>query len=260
MPTTAGGSSTVPRLDIRRTLFRAASCLISNWRALIRIATVPVLLALVLEACLRQLSRFILARPESESAATVSLVISIVALPAVWAYFAVAWHRFILLDVSTVERGWHSRHTRFLLAAFGIGLVGAMVAVPVLLLTGAWASDSVLFPWRYALCVLPGCYFTSRLSLALPAIATDRGDRFNAWRTSRANGWRLVVVWYLPSFLVGSLVASVTGPQPSWPLWTMRTVVLAVVAIFALTVISLAFGQLSGAPGPPSTAADGDSP
>ena len=92
---------------------------------------------------------------------------------------------------------------------------------------------------------LPALYLVARLSLVFPATAIDRPASLRwAWRTSRGNGWRLVVVVTVLPWLVSHLVGLLYRDEA-----TAAEVVLLTVtgtALFALEIaaLSVAYREL----------------
>lgn len=155
----------------------------------------------------------------------------------------VAWHRVVLLGTGgrrgPLEIRLGTRELRYLLVWLLISLLflvmfaiafflmvaagfAALVAVQaVLTMTGTTESVDLgqleQFVWLQYAAVLPAfllaSYFTTRLSLVLPAMATDKERSLvGSWSMSAGNGWRLVVaslIVILPAELLSLGIARV---------------------------------------------------
>jgi hypothetical protein len=118
--------------------------------------------------------------------------------------FAVTCHRLVLLDPRTIAARmrprWSWRETRFLAWMIVVGLVfaGALVVlatpiVNILLWTGLGGDTRI--EWSVYAGQVLALYIISRLFLVFPATAIDRPVNLkSAWRLSKRNGWRLVIV------------------------------------------------------------------
>ena len=93
---------------------------------------------------------------------------------------------------------------------------------------------------------IPALYLIARLSLVFPATAIDRPASLKwAWRTSRGNGWRLVVVITVLPWLLSHLVGLLYRDEAT----AAEIVVLTVLgtALFALEIaaLSIAYRELT---------------
>lgn len=112
---------------------------------------------------------------------------------------AVSAHRLVLLGEGALPAKWgvywSGRELGFLGRAIALGL---LVTIPIIIASAAVAYWARGVPWnheiKWAMTVL-FAYPTARLSLVLPAQATDEPLTFaESWRASSGNGWRLAVV------------------------------------------------------------------
>jgi len=120
-------------------------------------------------------------------------------------------------------------------------------------------------------------FMVMRLQLALPAAAMGDQDRLNlAWRATRSNVLRLLLVWILTSLPILVLVAAVTGPavyaavmesvqsggraqtseQFGWLLTILTSLITPVQVAVITTMLSLCYDVLVRGGGP-RTRADG---
>lgn len=168
--------------------------------------------------------------------------------------FAVTCHRLVLLPSQRV-RGiqsprWSARESRFLFWVVTLWILYVAVWWLGLLVAGnVWPRDGNLQGWFGVVefvASLPALYVVARLSLVFPATAIDRyADLKWAWRTSRGNGWRLVVVITVMPWLVSHLVGLLYREQAT----AAEIVALTVLgtALFALEIaaLSVAYRQLA---------------
>lgn len=226
-----GPAARLPILETVAATFR--SVLVEHIRALPRAAFAPVLLSLIL--LLIQV-RFGLTPTTPDSGAEPGLPFGhfLIAVAGVVPYviFAVAWHRLILLGP---ERGrpsllpsWGSRHWMFLLYGIALGIV--VMAVVLILAFGGILLGSVFFGSggeadvgedTQGFAVLLAVFamlsvglLMARLSFVLPARSVDeRYGLGDAWRQSRGQGFRILLIFALvqivialPSLLVFGLL------------------------------------------------------
>jgi hypothetical protein len=169
--------------------------------------------------------------------------------------FAVSCHRLVLLApprrLGILPRPvWSRRESRFLfwmltlwILFAAIWWLGLVVAANV---GGRQADFEGWFKVLEFTTKLPAFYVIARLSLVFPATAVDRdvGLRW-AWRTSRGNGWRLVVVVTVLPWLVSHLVGFLYRDEPS----AVEIVLLTLfgTALFAIEIaaLSIAYRELT---------------
>jgi hypothetical protein len=213
-------------------------------------------------------------------------VVNLVILSVIAAIILVAWHRVVLLGDGgrrgiAVNLGpremhyllsWLALSVVFLvLFAVAWALVTAagfalLVALKfVLLLAGAGdglalGKTDQFMVLLYA-AVLPAfllaSYFTTRLSLVLPAMATDRRRSLGrAWSLSAGNGWRLVLAALLVmlpvelvSFAIGLATRAVLDTALYYPLAFAASCGVLLLIIATGTVLSLFSVELDR-PGP----------
>lgn len=135
---------------------------------------------------------------------------------------AVPCHRLILIGLEKTDKplpGWEGRETRFLIWMGMVWLIGGVVFIVGSAAIGivggiavsiAFGSDAINSAMRWITWFggyIPAYYLLARLSLMLPAIATDRQIRLSdAWSLGKNNGLKLMLVvsvlpWALSSFL-----------------------------------------------------------
>lgn len=168
--------------------------------------------------------------------------------------FAVTCHRLVLLPSQRV-RGiqsprWSVRESRFLFWVVTLWMIYLAVWwLGMLVAANAWPRDDNVMGWTKVIefvASLPALYVVARLSLVFPATAIDRYAGLKwAWRTSRGNGWRLVVVITVMPWLVSHLVGLLYREQAT----AAEIVALTVLgtALFALEIaaLSVAYRQLA---------------
>jgi len=102
---------------------------------------------------------------------------------------------------------------------------------------------------------VPILYLLARFSSLLPALALGHAwAPGSAWRHTRGNGWRLVVVVFLLPWLLESSVAWVNRSTPSPILTGLLAVVAAVFMALGVIALSLSYRELPPWPAPPPTA------
>lgn len=167
--------------------------------------------------------------------------------------FAVTCHRLVLLEPRRV-RGiqsprWSARESRFLFWVVTLWMIYLAVWwLGMVVVANAWPRDSNMMGWTKVIesvATLPALYVVARLSLVFPATAIDRFAGLKwAWRTSRGNGWRLVVVVTVLPWLVSRLVGLLVRDEAT----AAEIVVLTVLgtAVFALEIaaLSVAYREL----------------
>ncbi len=166
--------------------------------------------------------------------------------------FAVTCHRLVLLPSRPV-RGiqsprWSARESRFLFWVVTLWILYLVVWWLAMLVTANLWPQQAVEGWLKVIesvASVPALYLIARLSLVFPATAIDRpaGLRW-AWRTSRGNGWRLVVVVTVLPWLVSHLVGLLYREQAT----AAEIVALTVLgtALFALEIaaLSVAYREL----------------
>jgi len=200
------------------------------------------------------LAWYLLDEPARQITGWTAVFLCWLAFAILFALFAVTVHRLVLLD-SRPLRGiplpaWSMREARFVLFILLIWAIYLAVWWVVLLIAGnllprGWFESS-LQPVEIA-ARLPALYIIARLSLVFPATAIDRNAGLKwAWRASRGNGWRLVVVVTVLPWMVSQLFGLLYRDEPS----TAEVVLLTVVgtALFALEIaaLSVAYRELAG--------------
>lgn len=166
--------------------------------------------------------------------------------------FAVTCHRLVLLDPESVARNWRPRwtlrETRFFLWIVGFWLVALVVGLAALTaVLNAWMAAAggdagVQFEWMQLAIQVPLFYVFGRLCMLFPATAVDQDPRPTlawAWRLTRDNGWRLlIVVGALPwlfSWLVGMVYRS-NATSFEWLLVSLLAMALFAVEVAAVSI------------------------
>jgi hypothetical protein len=168
--------------------------------------------------------------------------------------FAVTCHRLVLLAPRRLHRiqtpRWSARESRFLFWVVTLWAIYLVVWwVGMLLAANTWWRGGDLVAWTKVIefvASVPALYLTARLSLVFPATAIDQAAGLKwAWRTSRGNGWRLVVVITVLPWLASHLVGLLYRDEAT----AAEIVVLGVLgtALFALEIaaLSIAYRELT---------------
>ena len=169
--------------------------------------------------------------------------------------FAVTCHRLVLLQSRPLGRialpRWSWRESWFFLRLVGVwGIYLAVWWLCLLLGANAWpraAGD--VSEWLKAIETagkVPALYVIARLSLVFPATAIDRPASFRwAWRASRGNGWRLVVVVTVLPWLVGLLFGLLYREDPTMAETVLLTVAGTALFAFEIAALSVAYRELT---------------
>ncbi|HJT61976.1 MAG TPA: hypothetical protein VJ797_09870 [Burkholderiales bacterium] len=166
--------------------------------------------------------------------------------------FAVTCHRLVLVPSGRVRSiqspRWSARESRFLFWVLTLWIVYLVVWWLAMLVSANLLPTDEVAGWLKVIesvASVPALYLIARLSLVFPATAIDRpaGLRW-AWRTSRGNGWRLVVVVTVLPWLMSHLVGLLYRDEA-----TAAEIVLLTVlgtALFALEIaaLSVAYREL----------------
>lgn len=175
---------------------------------------------------------------------------------ALFTLFAVACHRLVLLDSRPLRRvpppSWTRREGRFFLFVLGLWIVYLVVWwVVMAVAANVWPRVSGDMSTASLKVIelagkLPALYVIARLSLVFPATAIDRNASLRwAWRLSRGNGWRLVVVVTVLPWLLFYLFGLLYRDEPTM----VETVVLIILgtALFAFEIaaLSVAYRELA---------------
>jgi hypothetical protein len=171
---------------------------------------------------------------------------------ALYVQIAVRCHRLMLLEESA-DSAWHLptwtlRETRFIIYVLAIWVVKFAIAWTLLYLFATpvanllWGDlQEKALPYFPLVAGALAYYPISRMSLALPATATDKHGNFRkAWAQSRGNGLRLViVVGVLPA--IASNVSRATDFQGQ----NLLLDVLQQVLVYGFVVVEVAALSLS---------------
>ena len=191
---------------------------------------------------------------------------------------AVAWHRFVLVGEKVTGAAYLRLDNR--VWAY-LGAAGVILAIGVPFLISLYVfmtrvleitpKDGVpradldslligLLPVIFITLAI-ACYFSTRLSLVLPARALgDDGYSWgDSWRTSRGHFWRLFagsIVCYLPVLVAAWLGGVLTPDKPSITALVLSSSVMAVLGIILAVVplgfLSVAYRHFTGAAPPTS--------
>jgi hypothetical protein len=167
--------------------------------------------------------------------------------------FAVTCHRLVLLQPGwrggiPVPR-WSWREARFFYWVVTLWIAYLVVWWLGLLVAGnVWPRDGNMRGWfdliQFAASV-PALYVVARLSLVFPATAIDRPAGLKwAWRTSRGNGWRLVVVVAVMPWLVSHLVGLLYREVPTAAEVVLLTVLGTALFAVEIAALSVAYREL----------------
>jgi hypothetical protein len=173
--------------------------------------------------------------------------------------FAVRCHRLVLLErqpeAMEWKLEWSRRDTMFFLWSGAVWFIyGAVwlagVTLSLNVAVNIWQAargPGEVFEWLSLACKLPALYVFARLCLALPAIAVDGDPGLkSAWRLTRGNGWRLmIVVGVLPWAI--SEVVSLLYRGDATAIETGALTVLGI-ALFAVEIaaLSISYRELTG--------------
>ena len=240
--------SSSDRLPVWATLGEAALAVTKNWEVLLKAIAVPAMMVAAVNVFFRQQEPSMLMFPFMLLSGAFGMMI------------AVSCHRFVLLGQDALPSRWGvywtARETRFLGWSLGISMIGAglmivvgSVAFMVFRTTGGaggafagltGAELPVVALAFGGILGMPMMYIMARLSLVLPATAIgERPTLEEMWQLSRSNGWRMVLVMFLPSlFLVPLSLWGLTlldDGMLSRFIWAFMLTVLGVFGIAALS-------------------------
>ena len=276
----------VRKLRIAETIGEAYSSVLNNFAACLRIMLAPALLAVPIAAigfALVQTRVADIIGSDSEGSESMLVVMQsawleialgelIGFIPGV--FFAVAWHRFVLLGerprfaLNVIRpRALHFKFYLYfimflLVIAFVTGLltgIGALIAtlLPGSSATGVYLVIGPLLPLNLVLSL----YLTARLEFVFPAVAVgEHYSFFNSWRNTRGQGWRLLLVivccFLPPLFLTEMLSAFFIKPASLSVLFFISSFVSVVLGFLATAVVvsavSIAFRTCTGWIPPPA--------
>lgn len=197
-----------------------------------------------------------------------SVLLYILLSLAIWAMFAAAWLRLCLgltptgipgLSFSAIDLRVLGAAIRLLLVLF-VGFAVVMIVFGSgVLARGLTSTNAITFAFLALIAMAP---ILARLSLILPAAATEQSSRFaDAWRMSKGNGLRLaflltglVVLCYIANYLLAATIGSLLAGFLGTPLtFGPRLVLLLAINIMSLATsalvlaaLALCYRQLSG--------------
>ena len=166
--------------------------------------------------------------------------------------FAVTCHRLVLLQPGWRGRmpvpPWSRREARFFFWVVTLWIVYLVVWWLGLLVAGNISPRDSLQAWFDVIefaASLPALYVVARLSLVFPATAIDQPAGLKwAWRTSRGNGWRLVVVVAVVPWLLSHLVGLLYRETPTAPEVVAITVLGTALFAVEIAALSVAYREL----------------
>lgn len=171
-----------------------------------------------------------------------------------YSLFAVAWHRFALVEQKpSLLPAVQGRHLRFLLATWGLSFLIGLIAMGCVLLLGAFRIQSQI---AFVLVGLGLVLIFARWQLVFPAIAVDRPLGLSgAWRATRGHTlrlfWLLLLVVVPPeavSWAVGKLFEDQVGVfMLTGALSPGAIAGLVINSILSYVMLALLVGALSGA-------------
>ncbi len=195
-------------LPIWATIRETAQAIAKEWKALLKAIVVPALL----------LAGVTVEDPFPNFSEAWWAVLMLGFSPLFFTMIAVPCHRLLILGVHSLPNtwgvAWSHRETRFLaFSGFfllgGVFLVGGLLGIVGALLgiRGDWPEAILLSSEAFWVLLVPVSltvmYLTSRSSLVLAATAVGQHSTFiTSWQLSRSNGWRLVLVIFLPQLLL----------------------------------------------------------
>ncbi len=191
----------------------------------------------------------------------------------VFAIFAIACHRSILLGIHTVPNvgflGWTKRETRFALLSIALAvftglMFGVCFFIAILVTTVCseiFSSISQTVPWvkltaedmivplGYGIAILLIAYPAGRLSLLLPATAVDRQVSFQwAWLSSKPHDIRLVtLVGAIPIcslLLQDSILRSLERSLASVVYYALEAVLYCSLLVIEITILSICYREI----------------
>lgn len=181
-----------------------------------------------------------------------------------WCSIAVLWHWRILRDASQSnlvvtfdQRVWSYLVRMLLISLAAIGIV-MVAAIPLLLLTGVGeGAGAAMSIYLVTIPVVVACVIaTTRLSIALPAVALNRQDfgLGDAWRATSNNNVRLLLVTLLPTipiYFISGLIHTIffglseANPYGFSPIpFAINMVITAIdfaIVLIGLSILSLAY-------------------
>lgn len=172
--------------------------------------------------------------------------------------FAVRCHRLVLLgsDDGAPRSGfdWSLRETRFFLRAAVLYGAAAIVYAAIVPLLSVLLNVMPRLEWPEAFRYMPfvawfaGTYVFARLCLVLPATALDRALPLGeAWRRSRGNGLRVMLVVAGLPWLLGWLVDFAYRRDATELEWLLVVAVGIVASVFEVAAVSLCYRELAAA-------------
>ncbi len=237
------------RLPIWQTLIDALSAAATNWEVLLKAIALPTLVVAGVNVAMSQ----------GEQPQFTRFLPFMVVSGLAGVLIAVSCHRLVILGADALPSRWGlfwtMRETRFVGWTIAVMLVSILTILPVILIglivagavarSGDLASGSSLFPIVGVLGMLVtfpvAFYVSSRLTLVLPATAIgERPTLKQSWRLSRSNGWRLVLLRFLPMLVMTPL--SLLGRW--WPgivLQFLSAFSLALMGVIGIATLSKAY-------------------
>ncbi|HEX6398429.1 MAG TPA: hypothetical protein VFZ95_13470 [Steroidobacteraceae bacterium] len=185
-------------------------------------------------------------------------------------WLAISVHRLMLLDGEETRPRFDSVGLRRLGLFVGTVIGATLVYLALLLVlmnlsllpfsryvsAGETPSPSQAREWSpwlfYGACVL-AMWPIARLSPMFPAIAVDRGfDPITAWRMTRGNGWKLVVIIGVLPWTMKWIVAVLQRDGATRVEFGILLVLTSVFTVIQVAALSLSYWELTQ-PAPPPT-------
>jgi hypothetical protein len=172
-----------------------------------------------------------------------------------WILFAITCHRLVLLELRGSELawipGWGWRESLFL---------GWLVLLTLLILAIVWVAVTVvgtivgtISQLFFEVTVNPlakviGAYLFARLALVFPATAIGaRTSLLKAWRQTRGNGWRMVVIVGVIPWAFSYGISFVFGDEPGVAKAVLLTALGTALLAVEISALSLSYRDLSAA-------------
>ena len=197
---------------------------------------------------------------QSDSGSSDSLLTEVFTSWVVWsiytaafAIFAVACHRLILVEdqVVDVRLSFKLRELKFvgwLFAVYAIYFIISLVPTTVLMnspIGGHLIESPDNFYYVQLLFAVPATYVLARLCLVFPATAIDRrlGLRWS-WRSTRGNGWRIVIVIAIYPWVLSAVIWLVSREEAIVIERVLTALMYYAALVFEVVALSLTYKAL----------------
>lgn len=240
------------KLPVFSIFFRALLLPATHFRLLLIYST-PVVLCTVIAYFVRR----VIQPPDISDTAFIAALMVLLILNLSLPLVMISFHRIFLLPKKTASQvkvfRWTMTEMRFVFWWVLIGIAVVIVMVPYTiymlpLLVKVWppAEGSLYILWLQKNCIyIPFMYLSARFILMFPAIAINAGScsPVMAWRLSKGNGWRLMVlIWLLPMVTERLEIALLdfTGPVAE----VLKSSVWGMCGVIEVGLLSLSFAWL----------------